>query len=345
MKQKYKKDCPDYLDAFLVNLKVIKDRSDRTEEAYYIDIRTFLRYLRLIHGDVPEDAEFESLEIKDVPIDWLKTFTLTDAYSYLKYLKDERKNSVKTRARKATAIKQLFHFLCKKSGIIEEDPLNDLELPHINQSLPKYLTLDESLELLQNMNKDSKNYTRDYCILVLFLNCGMRLSELVGLNLNDYSEENGTLRLLGKGNKERIVYLNNACINSLNDYLQVRRQIVPRSAEHKNAMFFSANRTRIARRRVQQIVEENINLAGLGNKGITTHKLRHTAATLMYQHGNVDTLVLKDILGHKSIATTEIYTHLSNQNLKDAADANPLANVKKITSKPKKPSDNEDDEE
>ena len=243
MKQKYKKDCPDYLDAFLVNLKVIKDRSDRTEEAYYIDIRTFLRYLRLIHGDVPEDAEFESLEIKDVPIDWLKNFTLTDAYSYLKYLKDERKNSVKTRARKATAIKQLFHFLCKKSGVIEEDPLNDLELPHINQSLPKYLTLDESLELLQNMNKDSKNYTRDYCILVLFLNCGMRLSELVGLNLNDYSEENGTLRLLGKGNKERIVYLNNACINSLNDYLQVRRQIVPRSAEHKNAMFFSANRS------------------------------------------------------------------------------------------------------
>ena len=331
MKKAYYEDCPDYLQAYLVDLKVIKDRADRTEESYYIDIRTFLRYLRIIHNDVPSDADFETIEIKNVPISWIKGFTLTDAYQYLRYLKDERNNSAKTRAHKATAIKQFFNYLHKKTGTLENDPLVDLELPRIKQALPKYLTLEESLELLENMNKDSKNYTRDYCILVLFLNCGMRLSELVGLDLNDYSEENSTLRLLGKGNKERIVYLNNACKAALNDYLQIRRQIKPKSAEHKNAMFYSANRTRIAKRRVQQIVEENLALAGLNNKGITTHKLRHTAATLMYQHGNVDTLVLKDILGHKSIATTEIYTHLSNENLKNAADANPLANVKKVT--------------
>ncbi|WP_028509832.1 tyrosine recombinase XerC [Ruminococcus sp. NK3A76] len=341
MKKEYYKDCPDYLEAFLVNLKVIKDRADRTEEAYYIDIRTFLRYLRLIHNDAEPDVEFESIEIKNVPISWIKEFKLTDAYQYLKYLKDERNNSAKTRARKASALKQFFSFLHKKSGTLEKDPLTDLELPRIKQALPKYLTLDESLELLDNMNKDSKNYTRDYCILVLFLNCGMRLSELVGLNINDYSEENSTLRLLGKGNKERIVYLNNACRSALNDYLQVRNQIKPKFAEHKNAMFFSSNRTRIAKRRVQQIVEENLNNAGLGNKGITTHKLRHTAATLMYQHGNVDTLVLKDILGHKSIATTEIYTHLSNENLKNAAEANPLANVKKVTNEKSPKTDDE----
>lgn len=331
MKKAYYEDCPDYLQAYLVDLKVIKDRADRTEESYYIDIRTFLRYLRITHNDVESDADFETIEIKNVPISWIKEFTLTDAYQYLRYLKDERNNSAKTRAHKATAIKQFFNYLHKKAGVIQNDPLVDLELPRIKQALPKYLTLDESLELLENMNKDSKNYTRDYCILVLFLNCGMRLSELVGLDLNDYSEENSTLRLLGKGNKERIVYLNNACKAALNDYLQIRRQLKPKSAEHKNAMFYSANRTRIAKRRVQQIVEENLALAGLNNKGITTHKLRHTAATLMYQHGNVDTLVLKDILGHKSIATTEIYTHLSNENLKNAADANPLANVKKVT--------------
>ena len=340
MKKSYYNDCPDYLEAFLVNLKVIKDRSDRTEEAYYIDIRTFLRYLRLTHNDVDKDTEFENIEIKNVPLVWIKEFTLADAYQYLKFLKDDRNNSSKTRARKATALKQLFHFLHRKAGTLDKDPLTELELPRIKQSLPKYLTLDESLELLENMNKDSKNYSRDYCILVLFLNCGMRLSELVGLNINDYSEENSTLRLLGKGNKERIVYLNNACKAALNDYLQIRRQIKPKTAEHKNAMFYSANRTRIAKRRVQQIVEENLALAGLNNKGITTHKLRHTAATLMYQHGNVDTLVLKDILGHKSIATTEIYTHLSNENLKNAAESNPLANVKKVT-KDKKNNDDE----
>ena len=341
MKKAYYNDCPDYLEAFLVNLKVIKDRADRTEEAYYIDIRTFLRYLRMIHNDVEPDAEFENIEIKNVPIAWIKEFKLTDAYQYLKYLKDERNNSTKTRARKASALKQFFNFLHKKSGTLESDPLTDLELPRIKQALPKYLTLDESLELLDNMNKESKNYTRDYCILVLFLNCGMRLSELVGLNINDYSEENSTLRLLGKGNKERIVYLNTACKAALNDYLQIRNHIKPKYAEHRNAMFFSSNRTRIAKRRVQQIVEENLALAGLSNKGITTHKLRHTAATLMYQHGNVDTLVLKDILGHKSIATTEIYTHLSNENLKNAAEANPLSNVKKVT---KEKSPKKDDE-
>ncbi len=337
MKKSYRTDCPAYLEAFLVDLKIIKDRSDRTEEAYFIDIRTFLRYLKMTHG-MADETDFESVSIKDVPIEWIKSFTLTDAYQYLKYLKDARNNTSKTRARKASALKQFFNFLHKKSGVLEKDPLVDLELPRIKAGLPKYLTLDESLDLLENMNKESKNYTRDYCILVLFLNCGMRLSELVGLNINDFSAENHTLRLLGKGNKERIVYLNNACMTALNDYLQQRRQIVPKTAEHKNAMFYSANRTRIAKRRVQQIVEENIKLAGLENKGITTHKLRHTAATLMYQHGNVDTLVLRDILGHKSISTTEIYTHLSNENLKNAADANPLANVKKIT-KPKKESD------
>lgn len=335
MKKTYKTDCPDYLEAFLVDLKIIKDRADRTEEAYYIDIRTFLRYLKITH-DQAEENDFENISIKDIPIEWIKEFTLTDAYQYLKYLKDIRNNTAKTRARKATAIKQFFNFLHKKAGVLQSNPLIDLELPRIKAGLPKYLTLDESLDLLENMNKDSKNYTRDYCILVLFLNCGMRLSELVGLNINDYSRENHTLRLLGKGNKERIVYLNNACTAALDDYLQERKQIVPKFAEHKNAMFYSANRTRIAKRRVQQIVEENIKLAGLENKGITTHKLRHTAATLMYQHGNVDTLVLRDILGHKSISTTEIYTHLSNENLKNAAEANPLSNVKKTTKDKKK---------
>ena len=318
MKQAYVDDCPYYLDEFLTNMKVVKDRSDRTEEAYFIDIRTFLRYLNVKHHAVPAETPFNKIKIKETPIEWLECFSLNDAYVYLKYLKDERNNSTKTRARKCSALKQFYVYLCQKAKLISNNPLDDLELPHINQALPKYLSLEQSLELLRNI--DSKNQVRDYCIITLFLNCGMRLSELVGLNLSDYSRDNRTLRVLGKGRKERIIYLNDACVSALDEYIDTTRPHV-----EQTAIFLSANKTRINKRRVQQIVDEQLQRAGLSNLGITTHKLRHTAATLMYQHGGVDTLVLKDILGHKSIATTEIYTHLSDENIKKAMESNPLS--------------------
>lgn len=322
MKQEYIDDCPDYLKSFLTNLVLIRDRADRTEEAYFIDIRTFLRYLKISNGLVSKDAVYEEIKIIDTPIELIKKFTLSDAYEYLGFLKNIRNNSTATRARKTSSLKQFFNYLHKKAHLIDKDPLVDLELPKVKNKLPKYLSLDESLELLKNVN--SKYQERDYCILVLFLNCGMRLSELVGIDFKDYSRENRTLRLLGKGRKERIIYLNDACVNALDDYLKVR----PNVESEPNAIFLSRNNKRIDKRRVQQIVEENLNKAGLGNLGVSTHKLRHTAATLMYQHGNVDTLVLKNILGHKSIATTEIYTHLSNRDLQQASEASPLSNVK-----------------
>ncbi len=321
MKQKYIDDCPYYLTDFLTNIKIVRDRADRTEEAYYIDLRTFLRYLKIKHRDVPADTEWNEITIADVPIEYVESFTLNDAYVYLRYLKDTRKNETATRARKTSALKQFYIFLYQKAKLIDSNPIADLELPHVKNKLPKFLSLQDSLKLLQSI--DSKYKERDYCIILLFLNCGMRLSELVGLDLNDYSRENHTLRLLGKGNKERIVYLNESTIEALDDYIDNHRP--SESAKDKNAIFLSANKTRINKRRVQQIVEENLARAGLSNLGITTHKLRHTAATLMYQHGGVDTLVLKDILGHKSIATTEIYTHLSSENLKEAAQSNPLS--------------------
>ena len=181
------------------------------------------------------------------------------------------------------------------------------------------------MELLSKI--DGENAERNYCIITLFLNCGMRLSELVGLNFSDINMETRTMRLLGKGDKERIIYINDACVQSLLNYFSVR----PASSKEQNAIFISKRLTRISKRRVQQIVEDSLFAAGLENQGITTHKLRHTAATLMYQHGNVDTLVLKEILGHKSISTTEIYTHLSSENLKKASESSPLSSVKKLT--------------
>ncbi|MBR1384835.1 MAG: tyrosine-type recombinase/integrase [Ruminococcus sp.] len=325
MKQEYYEDCPYYLEQFLTNMKIIRNRADRTEEAYYIDLRTFLRYLKVKHRDVPDNMEWSDIKIADVPIEYIESFTLNDAHVYLRFLKDKRGNETATRARKCSALKQFYIYLHQKAKLIEANPLSELELPTVKNKLPKFLSLEDSVKLLDSI--DSKNKSRDYCIILLFLNCGMRLSELVGLNLADYSKDNRTLRLFGKGSKERIIYLNDRCIDALEDYINNFRP--KETAKDQNAIFLSANKTRINKRRVQQIVEESLARAGLSNTGITTHKLRHTAATLMYQYGGVDTLVLKEQLGHKSVGTTEIYTHLSNENLKAAAEANPLANKKK----------------
>ena len=330
MKKEYYDDCPEYLENFLTYIKVSKERSDRTEEAYYIDIRTFLRYLKLINNSTSKETDWQEIKINDVPIEWLQRFTLLDAHKYLLFLRNERNNSSATRARKTSALKQFFTYLNKTAKLIDNDSLKDLELPRIKNKLPTFLSLEDSQKLLNSI--DSKHKERDYCIILLFLNCGMRLSELVGLNLVDYSRDNWTLRVTGKGNKQRIVYLNELCVETLNNYIDLYRP--NETAKDKIAIFLSANKTRIAKRRVQQIVEENLKRAGLSNLGISTHKLRHTAATLMYQYGNVDPLILRDVLGHKSIATTEIYTHLSDKNLREAANANPLS--KKI------PDDNKD---
>ena len=319
MKSEYLEDCPYYLNDFLTYMKVVKDRGERTVEAYYIDIRTFLRYLNIKHKKAVNE-DFSEITIEDTPLEWVENFSLNDAYVYLGYLSQQRNNSVTTRARKCSALKQFYSYLHKKAALIKNDPMVDLELPRIKQSLPKYLTTDQSIQLLKNV--DSKHKQRDFCMLVLFLTCGMRLSELVGLDMNDYSKENRTLRLFGKGRKERIVYLNDVCIDALEDYINNYRPKVD-----EKAIFLSANKTRINKRRVQQIVEEQLKTARLSNLGITTHKLRHSAATMMYKNG-VDTLVLKEVLGHKSIATTEIYTHISNSELQKAAEASPIAGLK-----------------
>lgn len=328
-------ECPKYLTDFLFHLKVVKARGERTVEAYYIDIRTFLRFLKIQNKIVQPETPLSEITIKDIPIELLQKFTLNDAYEFLYYTSSDLNNTTTTRARKTSALKQFFNFLHKKAGLLQNNPLIDLELPSVKNRLPKYLTLENSLELLDKV--DGPDAERNYCILTLFLNCGMRLSELVGLNFRDINMDNRTMRLLGKGNKERIIYINDACVQALEAYYKVR----PSSPKEPNAVFVSKQHCRISRRRVQQIVEESLFAAGLDNAGITTHKLRHTAATLMYQHGHVDPLVLKEILGHKSIATTEIYTHLSNENMRQAANASPFAHVKKIT-KPHKSGDNDD---
>lgn len=320
-----KDECPFYLNEYFFYIEVIRGRSKRTVEAYYTDLKVFLRYLKLTKMNLPHDTDFDSIPINDVPIELIQRCTLNDVIEFLYFTSSERENNPTTRARKASSIKGFFRYLSTNTSYLEKNPVKDLEMPSLKKSLPKFLTLEESRNLL--LNFESTNPVRDYCIITLFLNCGMRLSELVNLNVQDANLTEKTLRLLGKGNKERIIYINNACVDAIREYKESRKN--PQT--EPNALFLSKFNKRISKRRVQQVIEDALKSAGLDQKGLSTHKLRHTAATLMYQHGKTDTLVLKEILGHKSIATTEIYTHVSNKLMQEAADNSPLGNVKKLT--------------
>ena len=267
---------------------------------------------------------FKEIDISDVDLELVKTVTLQDLYAFLVFCKNELNNSANTRARKCSVLKIYFRYLALNTKQIDSNPAELLEAPKTTRSLPKHLTLKDSVELLNSV--DGPNKERDYCILTIFLNCGLRLSELCGINLNDISSD-GKLRVLGKGSTERMIYLDKACVDALEKYLRVRSlEGIP--SEYKNALFISRNKRRISNKTVQHIVYSFLDKAGFGNMGLSTHKLRHTAATLMYQEGNVDIRALKEVLGHSSLNTTQIYTHVSDESVKQAFESNPLANIK-----------------
>lgn len=318
------RDCPQILKEYLIYMETIQNRSVRTINGYYIDLRTFFRFLKMHRGVVNDDVPFEEIDISDIRLEFVKNVTKSEIYEFLHFATRSLENAAATRARKTSSIKGYFKYLTEKAGYFKENPAADIEVPKSRKSLPKYLSLEESMLLLENVSSDFPE--RDYCILTLFLNCGMRLSELVGINLTDYKETN--IRIIGKGNKERLVYLNKACISALDSYLKARSALQNIKADSKNAMFISAKTgKRLTPRRVQQIVNANLQNAGLNGKGYSAHKLRHTAATLMYRFGNADMLALKEILGHEHVSTTEIYTHISTKQLQNTVDSSPLAKV------------------
>lgn len=323
MKLEVLQNCPIVIRDFLTYNETIKGKSSRSVEGYYLDLQTFFRYMLTARGMADKNTPFEEIDISPVDIELIKTVTLSDLYSFLVYCKNERGNNPATRARKTSTLKIFFRYLCEQTHQLETNPTLMLDSPKVKQSLPKHLTLEDSLELLNSV--DGANQKRDFCILTLFLNCGLRLAELCSLNVSDIKPD-GTMTVTGKGNKERLVYLNDACMNAVNEYLAVRpSENLPYT--QKNALFISRNHRRISPKTVQHIVKTYLEKAGLGGQGFSTHKLRHTAATLMYQHGKVDIRVLKDILGHSNLGTTQIYTHVSDSQIKNAIDSNPLRNV------------------
>ncbi|MBQ5310594.1 MAG: tyrosine recombinase XerC [Oscillospiraceae bacterium] len=309
-------DCPDYLAEYIYYLRDIKNRSEHTIESYYIDLRLFFRFLKL--DKLHEDSD----TIADLPYDIVAKVTLKDVYAYLSFSAKEQGNNERTRARKVSSIRGFYTALCGGKIVsfhLDRNPVQNLEKPKLKKTQPKYLCLDDSKRLVEQMDTEDPFYKRDFCILMLFLNCGMRLSELVGLNVNDIDFRDRTVRVLGKGNKERILHLNEGCAHAVTDYLEVRGET------DEKALFLSRRKKRIGNRRVEQIVTSAIERIGMDGRGLSTHKLRHTAATLMYQYGNVDPMVLKEILGHASVSTTEIYTHLTNDNVRTALDSNPMS--------------------
>ena len=313
------KNCPKLLRDFLFYMETIRGRSVKTVEAYYTDLHTFFCFMKTYKGFCDSNLSTKDMDISDIDLEFIKSITLSDVYEYLNYTMSERENNAKTRARKVSSLRSFYKYLTTKANVLEENPMQELEIPALKKSLPKYLSMEQSLELLSHV--DSSSPKRDYCMITLFLNCGIRLSELVGLNLSSVHFAAKTMTVLGKGNKERLLYLNNACIRSLEEYLKERSQI--KSIKDKNALFLSSRGTRITARRVQQIIQRSLEQAGLAGQGFSTHKLRHTAATLLYQQGGVDIRVLQQMLGHVNLGTTEIYTHTSSQQLKEAAESSP----------------------
>ncbi len=319
-------EASDLIKDFLYYLQTVKGRSPSTVDEYFNDLRTFFRFIKVQKHIVSPDTPYQDIKVDDVDLALVSSVTLTDGYEFMNYLLRVRRNNKAARARKTTSVKSFYSYLTNKKHLLAVDPLKDLERPNAREKnpLPKYLTLEQSIELLNAV--DGKYKERDYCILTFFLNCGMRLAELVAMNYNDIKPDH-TAQIIGKGSKKRIIYLNDACMSAFEAYMKVRPVDGVR-AEDKYALFLSAQHRRISRESVQKMVYKYLEKIGLDSQGYSVHKLRHTAATLMYQHGNVDIRVLKDVLGHESLSTTEIYTHLDSRQIEAAAKSNPLSKVK-----------------
>lgn len=323
-------DCPQVLREFLIYHENIMGQSQLTISEYYLDLRMFLRFVKLMRGDMPVNTDLDTIDIRDVNLDFIREIDTSDVFDFLSYLANDRAVnpesaapdygiSAAARARKLSSIKSFYKYLTVRTKQLEENPVAELEYPKLRKSLPKYLTLDQSAALLQAVS--GQNEKRDYAILMLFLNCGIRRSELVGLNLTDVYEDR--IRVVGKGNKERFVYFGSACRKAIDAYLEERKQI---ELSDNRALFGSRDKNRISVTAVHRLVKKALLQAGLDSTQFSAHKLRHTAATMMLS-GGVDVKTVQEVLGHENLNTTQIYTHIESTELKIAAEANPLSKL------------------
>lgn len=317
---------PRTIKEFATYKLAIENCSPKTVEEYVLDLRTYFRYIiSSRHGIEPDSEEFYSADLSGVDVEFIKTIHTDEIYEFLLYAGNQRQNSWSSKARKLSAIKSYYKFMTVKKHYLEENPAINIESPKRKKTLPKYLNLEESTSLLNAVKNDTESKTRprDYAIVTLFLNCGMRLSELVNIDMNHLDSELRCVKVTGKGAKERIIFLNDACKSAISEHLKsVAEEYTPNTP-----LFLSLRGNRISPKTVQHVVYKYLRLAGLDYKGFSVHKLRHTAATLMYQSGKVDVRVLKDILGHEQLNTTQIYTHVSSEHMENAMYSNPLSGI------------------
>lgn len=316
---------PEYINSFLDYSAVVLNKSPNSVKEYNYDLNMFLKYMKT-NFKLTKENDFSKINIKDFDIQTLKKITTNDINSFLSYLALNQGSKPATRARKISTIRIFFAYLFDQK-LIDDNPAIGIKTPKQEKRMPKYLSLDDSKKLLNvTADENDENKERDYAIITLFLNCGLRLSELVGINISNIDFSENRLTVIGKGNKERTIYLNESCIKAIQDYMSVRpKEGVKIDSKGSNkALFLSKRKERISNRMVQYIVERELMKAGLDTSKYSTHKLRHTAATLMYQYGHVDIRALQELLGHESIATTEIYTHVSNEQVRNAVESNPL---------------------
>jgi len=324
---------PEPVKQYLMYLLTIRGSSKLTVKEYLFDLRLFCKFLKQYKITGGDFDNINETDVSDLNMNFFVNVSKEDIFAFLFFTSEHRENANPSRARKLSAVKGFFKYLHKQVNAVATNPAENIDSPSLKQSLPKYLSLEESLLLLKTIEEDEWNINRvrDYCIITLFLNCGMRLSELVGINLIDISKDLTSIKILGKRNKERIIYLNESCQKAVADYLETRNKIIIESREPKlkteKALFISKRQKRMCNSTVQKMVTAYFDKAGLAEKNYSTHKLRHTAATLMYQYGNVDTRVLQVILGHEHINTTQIYTHVANAQLIAAMDKSPLSKI------------------
>ena len=323
-------DCPQILRDFLTYHENIKGQSPRTIAEYYLDLRMFLRFIKLMRNDMPLNTPLEDIPIKDIDLSFVGSISTSEVFDFLSYLANDRPLNPDSsftdygiepaaRSRKLSAIKSFYKYLTVRTKQLQDNPVADLEYPKLRKSLPKYLTISQAAALLQAVS--GQNAKRDYAILMLFLNCGIRRSELVGLNISDVYDDR--IRVVGKGNKERIVYFGSACHKAIEAYMEERCKLV---LTDNRALFGSRNGNRISVTAVHRLVEKALLKAGLDATQFSAHKLRHTAATMMLS-GGVDVKTVQEVLGHENLNTTQIYTHIENTELKLAAEANPLSKL------------------
>ena len=330
------KKLPPILKNYANYLQAIKGNAEKTICEYLLDLRTFLRFKEMKKKDEDLSREdFEKIDVSNITIDDINEIDTQMIIDFLAYTKFERNNNSTTRNRKLSSLKSFYHYAYDTKHLTDKNPTHEIDGIRKAKTLPKDLSVEESVRLLEAVREDTESRTvqRDYSIIALFLNTGMRLSELVGLNLESFDSELSFVKVRGKGDKERIIYLNSAARDAVLSYLQIR--LDPRFIRTSDRAFFlSARQQRISAKTVQWMVYKYLDRADLGYKNLSVHKLRHTAATLMYQSGKVDIRVLKDVLGHEQLNTTQIYTHVVSRNLEEAMQNNPLADV--VIKKPNK---------